>query len=248
MSKPKILFYDLETSPIIGHSWGTYEQNIFGIQKDSEILSVAWCWKGEKEIHCRSQKDFGGERGLLLCLKKILGKADVVVSHNGIKFDNKKANTRFVKHGLGPVKPYQNVDTLREARKHFVFPGNRLEDLARFFGFPGKIKTGGTDLWLACMAGSGSAWKKMKRYNMGDIPPLMHVYEKLLPWMNSHPNLALIANRPKGCPKCTFGQLEARGFTYTQTSVYRKYQCKACRGWCRAVSSEKKINMKAKAG
>src|SRR5271166_7117509 len=58
LKKAKVLFYDLETSPNLGYSWGKYEQNIIEFKKQWELLSVAYRWQGEKEIHCVARPDF----------------------------------------------------------------------------------------------------------------------------------------------------------------------------------------------
>ena len=50
MNKPKILVYDLENSPLVSYTWGLYEQNVVGVQKDWYIMSFAYKWLGEKPL------------------------------------------------------------------------------------------------------------------------------------------------------------------------------------------------------
>ena len=67
--------------------------------------------------------------------------ADVVIAHNGDKFDMRKANARFGHYE--PPMPVQQVDTLKVARKYFKFESNKLGDLGEHLGLGNKEVTGG---------------------------------------------------------------------------------------------------------
>ena len=60
---------------------------------------------------------------------ELLNEADIVVAHNGDKFDMRKCNARFIYHGLGPISPVKSIDTLKVARKYFYFNANHLNNL-----------------------------------------------------------------------------------------------------------------------
>ena len=74
-------------------------------------------------------------------LWKLLDEADIVIAHNGEKFDIPKINSRFIIHGLNPPKPYKQIDTKKVAAKQFGFSSNKLDALAGYFGFPLKKDT-----------------------------------------------------------------------------------------------------------
>ena len=71
----------------------------------------------------------------------LLDEADVVIAHNGKKFDVPKCNARFIVAGLAPPSFYKQIDTLDIAKKQFGFSSNKLDALAGYFGFKTKLDT-----------------------------------------------------------------------------------------------------------
>ena len=161
-------------------------------------------------------------------LWELINKADIVIAHNGNEFDIKKANVRFIKHGLLPPADFKTIDTLKVARKYFNFNSNSLNDLGIFLGVGGKIKVD-KSVWLGCLNGDPLAWKKMRRYNRRDMTLLYDVYMRLRPWITDHPNFSLTG----GCPKCGSSKLHQRGYGITRTGKYPRYQCQQCASWSR---------------
>jgi hypothetical protein len=164
-----------------------------------------------------------------------LEEADVVVAHNGVDFDMKVINSRFLFHGIKPPAPYKVVDTKREAKKVARFNSNKLDDLGGLLGEGKKIKTD-FDLWLGCINGDKASWNKMVKYNKQDVLLLEKVYMRLRPWMNSHPNLALTNPKAK-CGKCGSAHIQWRGTAVTTTRSYARFQCQDCGGWGRATKA-----------
>lgn len=225
--KAKILLFDIETSPNIGMSWGgKWEVNILHFIKEWQIISIAWKWLGEK-VNSLTLHESGTEKKLCSTLHGILAQSDVVIAHNGDSFDLKKANARFLFHKLPPLKPVISIDTKKVAKKYFSFNSNSLDDLGIHLGVGRKVKDEGIDMWLRCMNGDKSAWKKMKEYNEQDVVLLEKVYEKLKPWIQNHPNISLINNK-EGCPNCGHSEFLSNGIRYTQTRKYRRLTCKSC--------------------
>lgn len=240
MKKPKILFYDIETSPLEIHTWGLYDQNSLNMIKDWTLMSFAYKWGGEKSIKVLARPDFKDktDKTLVKALWKLIDEADILIGHNSDAFDNKKATAKFIEHGLTPPSPSQTVDTCKVAKKYFRFTSNKLDDLGKLLGVGRKEKTGGIDLWLECIAGSKSAWAKMKKYNKQDVALLERVYLKLLPWINNHPNVAFLADKVDACPKCGSENLQRRGYHCSKTQKYRRINCGDCGGWCRERVAE----------
>jgi hypothetical protein len=112
---------------------------------------------------------------------------------------------------LAVLERYPNVDTLKVARRNFAFTSNRLDDLGKSLGIGRKVKHSGFELWLRCIKGNPKAWDRMRQYNMRDVKLLEKVYWKLLPWMETHPNLAILKGG-KGCPKCGTSAVTKNGF------------------------------------
>jgi predicted RNA-binding Zn-ribbon protein involved in translation (DUF1610 family) len=243
------LFYDIETAPIIGTVWGKYEQNLIWTIKDWYMLMFAYKWEGEKKTHVISLTDFdlykkdpGNDLELVKALHKLLDEADIVVAHNGDQFDQKKSNARFIYHNLLPPAPYQQIDTLKIARRNFKFTSAKLDDLGELFQVGKKIKTD-ADLWKGCMTGDMNAWKRMKAYNKQDVILLEKVYNRMMPWATTHPNIANIDNRPNACPKCgKEGSLQSSGTRVTKTQTYNRFVCTNCGSW---VSNRKSVKKEA---
>ena len=163
-----------------------------------------------------------------------------MVGQNIRAFDIRKLNARFIFYGLKPIAPQKTIDTLVIARKQFSFSSNKLDDLGAFLGLGRKIKTGGYDLWLRCMAGEKKAWTKMKAYNKQDVTLLEKVYLKLMPWDSQHPNLSSYNHNGLECPKCLSKHIEWRGTARNKTTSYRRFQCKDCGSWGRDMKNIQK--------
>lgn len=224
MTKQKILFFDIETSPILGWAWGTWEQNMIRKERDWVIMSFSYKFQGGK-VHTKCLADYGtkiDDSQIIKDLWKVLDEADIVVAHNGAKFDIKKTNAKLIKNGIKPYSPFKVIDTLKVARKHFKFDSNRLDDLGEYLGVGRKFKHEGIDLWFKCLAGDKKAWASMKKYNAQDVVLLEKVYDKMLGWMDTHPGVS------EGCNNCGFGNLVKSKLRMTRTGLKQQWQCKDC--------------------
>jgi len=244
LAKPRILLYDIETTPFLIEAWGTWQTDALKVVRESYILCFAYKWLGEKNAKVVALPDFPNyqrepenDKELCLVLREILDSADIVSGHNSQRFDDKKTNARLLKHGIDPPSPYLTIDTLKAARRRFQNPSNRLDALGDILGVGRKVVHTGKHLWFGCMSGDEKSWRLMKRYNKQDVQLLERVYERLLPWIPNHPNLNTFGE--EACPRCNSQEYERRGFRRTQSAIYRRYQCKGCRGWFSSKSPEK---------
>lgn len=238
MEQTKILLFDIETAPILGHVWGMRETDVIAKERDWFMLCFAYKWLGEKKVTVKALPDFKGykknkldDEALVTALWELFDKADIIVAHNGDSFDIKKANARFIKHCLPVPSPYLTFDTLKAARRVASFPSNKLDNIGLDLGIGRKLPHTGIHLWLSCMAGDKESWALMKRYNAQDVVLLEKVYLKLRGW-SKHPNVNLTSRRPQACPKCSSPHIQSRGFHYNHTSERHQYQCMNCLGWC----------------
>ena len=244
---PRILLYDIENSPSLGWVWDKWNTNVVELHQDWHLLCFAYKWLGEKTVRTvalpdfpRYQKTKRDDRDVAQALWTLFDEADVVVAHNGNKFDQAKSRTRFLVHGFPQPSPFREVDTLQVARKHFAFTSASLDDLCRQLGIGRKEYDGGFKTWLGCMNGDPAAWRTMLKYNRRDVLMLEQLYLRMRPWIDNHPNLALMSDRPDICPKCgADGPFRARGWRYTQVSRRRLYQCKSCGGYVASRYLEK---------
>lgn len=234
MKKPKIIFWDIETSPLIGTAWEVYEANILDVLKDSELLCFSYKEPGKGEVVTERQakfnKDSPSDKHVVKALHAILSEADLVVAHNGDAFDMKKANNRFLYYGLPPLPPIASVDTKKAAKRYFGFTSNSLQDLARYLGLGSKLKHTGYDMWRGCMANKKSAWKLMVKYNRQDVVLLEKVYNALKPHIKNHPRTSLLEDKHLVC-ECGSENLQKRGFRLTRARKVQRYQCQDCGAW-----------------
>lgn len=252
MSQPKILIADIETSPAKVYVWKFWKENVAPKQviEHPHIMSFAAKWLGEDEIFYEESRT-DNDKFLVEKLCYYLDQADMVVAHNGANFDLPKIRARALVHGIPPPSPVKVIDTLKIARTEFGFSANSLEYLSNVLGL--KIQKGthpkfaGFTLWLECLKGNEEAWKSMKDYNIKDIVVLEELYLKLRPWDTKAPNLAVYAeeNDKVVCPKCGGDHVQWRGYAYTNTGKYHRFQCTDCGGWGRGRYSvlPKNVNL-----
>jgi DNA polymerase elongation subunit (family B) len=244
LTKPSVLFLDIETFPLLAHVWEVYEANALDVVTHSVIACFSAKWQDGAHI-TKALPDYpkykaGSEddKAIVAELRDLLDEADIVVWQNGNKFDRKKINVRILKHGIQPPSPYQQVDTLTVARSQFGFPSKKLDAMGEYLGIGRKAHTGGYILWQKCMNGDMTAWRTMKRYNKQDVVLLESVYDRFLPWMVNHPNHGAYTGI-SSCPKCGSTKMQARGRQVAATRTYHRYQCMACGGWARTTESIK---------
>lgn len=222
----KILLLDIENTPNLAYVWGKWEQNVIEFEKEWQLLSFSFKWLGEDKPRCYSQRNYS-ERQLVQKLKKLLHVADVVIAHNGDEFDLKKIRAKMVEHDILPPSQFRSIDTLKIAKKYFKFNSNKLDDLGRTLHVGRKVKTGGFDLWLQCMAGSKAAFHKMERYNNQDVELLERVYLKLRPWIQGQPGLS-IAEHYDQCQVCASKKTRSDGIRHLNGKAYRRLSCGKC--------------------
>lgn len=234
MKKPKILVYDIETSPNIAYTWGKYDQTVIEFIKEVEILCFAYKWHDEPgKVQWVSREGDRDDADLCKILKGLWDKADIVVAHNGDMFDNKIAKARMLHHGLKPPKILCSVDTKKVAKTYFMFNGNGLDDLGRYLKLGRKTKLPlGFETWLGCLRDDSKCWKQMVDYNCQDVELLDRVFTKLVPWIESYPNVHRLLNPDSKdigvCPTCQSTSIQSRGVSATKTAVRKRWSCNDC--------------------
>lgn len=230
---PRMLLFDIETSTSMGEYFDrTREYNITRVRRDWIIFMFSYKWLGEKTVHTESIWDYGynpkkpDDWPIIEKLWLLFNEADVIVAHNGDRFDVPKSRTRFIVHGLQPPSPYQTIDTKKLA-KTFGFDSNKLDELGRQLGLGRKLETGGQALWDGCQDGEPDAWRLMAKYNKQDVVLLEKVYLKLRGWAKVHPNLSLLT-RNLACPTCQSKDFVRNGYHYLSTGKFQRLACKNC--------------------
>lgn len=253
----KVLVLDIETAPVKASVWGLWNNNVGlnMIEADWYILSWAAKWIGSDEIYYEDKSqswDTEDDSELLKNIWTLMDQADVILTQNGIKFDNKKLNARFLLNGMPPVSNFRNVDTLVEAKKHFSFTSNRLEymtdKLCKRYKKQTQGKFAGFELWSECMKGNAEAWEEMRNYNMYDILSLEELYVIMRPFMKSHYNVNLYTSSTDILCKCGGDNFTNNGYAYTNLSKFDRFKCDDCgaevRGRVNLLSKEKRESLR----
>jgi len=250
----KILHLDIETSPNVAHVWGLFKQTVSlnQLMDTSYTMCFAAKWHGQDKIIFDSVKKSSEEK-MVLRAWKLLNEADVVVHYNGARFDIPTLNKEFLSMGLPPPDPYHQIDLLRTVKGQFKFASNKLDHVVDKLGLGKKTSHAGHTLWVQCMAGDKKAWAKMEEYNKQDVLLLEKLYNKLLPWIKSHPNHALYADTERPvCTNCGSEHVVKKGFEHTKTMSYQRYRCSDCgtplRGRYTVLDAEKKRNVLTRSG
>jgi len=233
----KILLLDIETAPLRSYTWGIWNQNIYPMDQiisDWFILcwSAKWLFgkqiKSAKLTHEELAKE--DDKRIIKDMWNLLEQADIVITHNGDKFDLAKLNTRMLVHGMKPTMPYQSIDTLKSVKRKFAFTSNKLDYICWRLGLRRKTDTGGFDLWKRCANNDIKALRLMSKYCDNDVLCLEELYLYIRPWISSHPNMGLfITEDVCSCPNCGSGDLTDTGGKYrTQVSEFTAVRCDNC--------------------
>lgn len=232
---PRILLYDTEVSPTLGWTYGLYDTRVIRTEHQPFIMSYSYRWYGEKTTHFERVNIENmrptNEEEFITKLRDLFDEADILIAHNANRFDNKIANASFIRLGLSPPSPSRTVDTLQVARRVAKYNSNSLNALGEVLGVGQKTTVTHADLWYQCLNNDERAWRSMKKYNNQDVAVLYGIYEKLLPYMNNHPNVAVIDGEECACPNCGSKDYQRRGFRYTNASKYQRVQCNNCSHW-----------------
>ncbi len=235
VKKANILIFDIETAPLKAYVWSRWKQNIYLPQTISEWYMICWSakWLGSEEVfsECLTPEEIGVENDVRITkqLWALIDQADIIIAHNGKRFDTPKMNSRFILAGLPPTSSYIQIDTREVAAKQFGFSSNKLDALAGYFDIEHKDDTN-FELWVRCMNGEQEALDYMETYNRKDVVILEKVYLKLRPWIKNHPNVGLYKEENNSvCSTCGSNHLEEDGsFYYTSANKYKVLRCKDC--------------------
>ena len=242
----KVLYLDIETTPMVNYNWGIWQQNVGlpQIIQPQRTMCFSARWEGGENMFFSEWDHKHGHLGMVEEAYKLLDEADAVVHFYGSKFDIPHLNTEFLLAGLTPPAPFKQVDLKLAVSKQFKFPSNKLQYVSTVLGYEGKDKMEFED-WIGCMHGDKAAQSKMEQYNRLDVDLLQDLYARLLPWIPGLPNRNLYDGGNGGCPACQGEHVVRDGFYYTALSQYKRFVCTDCGYWMRASTREGGVGLQA---
>lgn len=238
--KPKILFWDIETTSIdILHR--TYDLKVFvkrfkpdEIVRDWTILCIAWAYDDDPP-KCISvtPNNIYNDAEVVRYFHGILSEADYVCGHNIDNFDVKKFNARAIQLGLEPVIISQQIDTLKILRKYFKFTSNKLSYACKYLGIDQKDESPDWDLILS---GDREELSKCRKYCKQDVVAVRALYHKIKAWHKTHPDMNIVnpVRDVSGllvkpvCPVCCSANTKKKGFRYQSKTKKQRFLCLDC--------------------
>lgn len=228
--KPKILFLDIEATNLNAN---------YGF-----VLCVGYKYLGQKRVYCPTladfRKSFGkdctNDKKLLKEIRDVIEGADLIVTWYGKRFDIPYLQTRLLLNNLPPYNVKSHLDLWVTAKRHLKFNSNRLDTVSRVL--PTKNKEYKTPIesihWIRASAGHKPSINYVKKHCVADIKVLEQVYQKMLPFIQDHPNLAYLLNpEVKGdkayCPNCGHYPCMRDGYAATKRQVKQVWYCKSCK-------------------
>lgn len=231
----KTLFFDIETCYNIVKSFqiGEVRLNHNSIVEHSKIIMICYKWEGDKKVHSLVWDENpdkkaiirGDDRKMIKEFAKVVKEADQLIAHNGDRFDLKWFRTQCLLYGVIIPPDIITIDTLKEARKYFRFPSNRLDYISKRLGYGGKDKITEESWDMITLYNDPKHLKKMVKYCKRDVLELENVYQDFKPYIKA--KLTDTLNRPD-CPKCggkTIIEKYRRRATGTEMV---QLQCKVC--------------------
>lgn len=265
----KILFWDLESSLMEGYFFRIWEENIpyHRITKHSQLLSNSWAFGDDEPSGVRvtpEQVKTGDDLHVVLDMIEQINKADLMVTFNGKKFDEKLLNTRALYWGLPPVSYPKHIDLMQDSKRRFKFPSNAMQNISMYLGLNGKIENSGNRLWERAAKWQDyetceQALKDMLKYGLQDINATRDLYYRILGWSKTTPNIATITKQVQGkdlkedtellcthCGSSDVSKIVIDGMVkqgYTSVSSFDLYRCgeSSCRGVSRVNASGKAL-------
>jgi hypothetical protein len=167
------------------------------------------------------------DKRILGTVWKLVEEANVLITHNGARFDMKKLNARFWKNKFHRPSSYKMIDTLTSAKAAFGLTYNSADFIAKYLNLQEKLDTDFA-LWVACDHGDSEALKYMREYNEQDIRTQEEIYMNMREWIPNHPDMSVFASMDNVCPVCLGGNHEQIGFYMAKKLMYPEHRCSDC--------------------
>lgn len=234
------IFFDMEKSPYLGWFYRSNKPQFINynqiIQHDF-IPSIQWQFEGEKKPSCYTmvddlkhfKKDPTNDKLVVMKAAELIDQCDVMVIHNGKRFDWPEFLRKLKFHRLPAVRKPYIFDTLTESKKENNF-SNSLKNVADYYGLtpkgendsdPAKLIFGSIDERIIHI-------KKLAKYGLKDIAPMREYYHLSKGYSESVPHI----KEGKGvcCCYCGGQNYQNRGETYLKgLNQFRNwYFCKSC--------------------
>ena len=192
-------------------------------------FAAMWYETGKTTFHAAWED--GGADAMYEAAFALYDAADLVITYNGIGFDNRHLTSGWTERGMGRPSPWRDIDLLRVARSSQGWESKTLDSVCKRLGIEAKNDKYEVQVARDAMAGDKAAQRKLKRYNANDTKITAAVYERLLPYVKNHPHVAptLGTERPT-CPRCGSVDVKRDGTYSPGVFHYIAFMCNVCGG------------------
>lgn len=216
--KPKILFYDLETSPLLAYIWRPGKQVVRHTQLKKgrsmwNIICITYCFNDGGPVKALVW-DNGDCSKIIKAFDKIIAQSDITIGKNSDRFDTKHLNVhRMLTQDYGMPEWTAHTDDLeKQIRRHFALPSYSLDYLSELLGFGGKIKMEFQD-WIDIVEHNKNYEKSLKKmvfYGKKDTRDTRAIWNKLSKHFRPKFNMASFAG-DHVCTNCGSSNIRKNG-------------------------------------
>lgn len=241
-TRPKILFFDIETSPLLAYVWRLGEQVVYHHQLAKQgrsygIICISYAWNDNSPV---KTIDWGYQAQdtakVIREFDKIIKQADVAIGKNNNRFDEKHINAQRMLKGLPPMPEWTAYtdDLERQIRKHFIFPSMSLDYISKELGLGGKSKMEFQN-WVDIVERKNEkSFKKMLEYNRKDVADTRTIWNKIAPHVTPKLNQATFYGDFR-CINCGCQDLKKDGIRRNGKTTYQTFFCKGHNGYAGRV-------------
>ena len=237
-NKARILYYDLETTPLKAWVWGCGEQHIRHGQLDQNhnmwgIICVTYCWNDDKPA---KHIDYGYEEQdtakLVSEFDEVIRQADHIIGKNNKRFDDKMLNSLRMLNGLPPMPQWcnNNDDLEKQMRRHFRLPSHALDYISHKLGLGGKIKMEMQD-WIDIVEKNENGLKsfnKMIKYGKKDVEDTRKLWNYLEQYVEPRFKANVFMGDSHACTKCAGKNIIKYGTGMQSSTKMQKWYCQDC--------------------
>lgn len=238
MTNQRILFYDVETTPLKAWVWSTGEQRVRHDQLvrdfDSyDVITLSWAWSDCEGVNSMDWGDDKDSRKIIEMFDALAAQADVIIGKNNMRFDDKMMTFLRMRHGL-PGRPEFEMytdDLERHIRKRFRLPSYTLDYVSKILGLEGKSPMGFSD-WIGIMETNCPELRlKMREYNEKDVLDTKKIWEHLNTHFTPKVKHLSVDKDMHVCINCGSSDLYKNGTRTTGLTKYQLYRCRAHNGY-----------------
>jgi hypothetical protein len=226
----KILFYDIETTPLKTWVWRLGEQLLRHDQLDKDysnynIICIAYKFDNEpvKVLHWDYNKQ--DDKKMIRQFDEIASRADVVIGKNSDRFDIKHINTQRLLAGLPGLPDYFNTDDVeKQFRKYFMFPSYSLDYLSKELLGSGKMRMEMKD-WIDIVEKTNKkSFYKMLSYCKKDVEDTFKLWKYAEGHFKPKFNHATF-NGYLSCRICGSNKLKKNGTRVRNKTIFQMFHC-----------------------